>query len=85
MVEAAEQVSDSLEDLPTRTLSHSERGLVSGGGCIVSKMVGKYGPYRYHVKKVNGKQTWTYLGKGGKGGTKHSGLVSGELEKEAEA
>ena len=78
MAKVASQVSDSLEDLPTRTLSHSEKGLVSGGGCIISKMVGKYGPYRYHVKKVNGKQTWTYLGKA-TSGTKHdNGLVSEE-------
>jgi hypothetical protein len=44
--------------------SHIRSGLVSGG-CIVSKYVGKWGPYLYHVTKHHGKQTWKYLGKEG--------------------
>ena len=32
-------------------------------GCIIKKMVNKWGPYLYHVKRVGKKQTWTYLGK----------------------
>jgi hypothetical protein len=41
------------ENLPTQ----------ESGGCVVSKMVNKWGPYDYLVRKVNGKQTWKYLGK----------------------
>lgn len=33
------------------------------GGCVVHKKVGGHGPYAYHVRKENGKQTWTYLGR----------------------
>jgi len=74
MVEAVPKVSDSSKDLPT--LIGTKAGLVTGG-CIITKMVGKCGPYRYHVVKVDGKQKWTYLGKGGTGGTKHErGLVN---------
>lgn len=36
-----------------------------GEGCIISKMVGKCGPYLYHVRRVRGKQYWKYLGKVG--------------------
>jgi len=43
------------EDLPTQVLP--------SGGCIIEKMVGKWGPYRYHVRRVGKKQIWTYLGK----------------------
>lgn len=46
-------------NLPTRESKVGKRG----GGCIVDKMVGKWGPYRYRVTKHNGKQTWEYLGK----------------------
>jgi hypothetical protein len=35
------------------------------GGCIIQKMVGKHGPYLYHVQRVNGRQYWKYLGKVG--------------------
>ena len=45
------------QDLPTS----EKNGLVSG--CIVTKWVGKWGPYRYAVSKKNGKQTWKYLGR----------------------
>ena len=74
MVEAVSQTPDSPKDLPT--LFGTKNGLVTGG-CIITKMVGKHGPYRYHVKKINGKQTWTYLGKADSG-TKHDrgGLVN---------
>jgi hypothetical protein len=34
-----------------------------GEGCIIDKMIGKCGPYRYHVTKHKGKQTWKYLGR----------------------
>ncbi|MHA2068738.1 MAG: hypothetical protein ACXABY_30610 [Candidatus Thorarchaeota archaeon] len=74
MVEAAEKVSESVEDLPTLP----DKRLLSGG-CIVHKMVGEHGPYAYHVKKVNGKQTWTYLGKSSSYQTKAQGLVNEEL------
>lgn len=66
-----------------RTSIEIKNSEIPADGCIVSKMVGKFGPYRYHVKRVGKKQTWTYLGKGGVGGTKHE-LVSGPVE-EAEA
>lgn len=33
------------------------------GGCVIKKMVGKYGPYLYYVKRINGRQYWKYLGK----------------------
>ncbi|MBY8999049.1 MAG: hypothetical protein KGD60_15085 [Candidatus Thorarchaeota archaeon] len=46
------QEATEREDLPTLT-----------NGCIVDKMVGKWGPYRYRVTKHQGKQTWKYLGK----------------------
>lgn len=58
MVEAVES---SIEDLPTLSGSML-KGLVNGG-CIIDKMVGKCGPYRYHVTKHKGKQTWKYLGR----------------------
>lgn len=33
-------------------------------GCIISKMIGKYGPYLYRVRRVGkSKQIWTYLGR----------------------
>ena len=47
------------EDLPTRDSKIGKRG----GGCIVDKMVGRWGPYRYRVTKQNGKQHWEYLGR----------------------
>lgn len=53
-------MDDRSENL--QVMSHSEPGTLSGG-CIIKKMVGKWGPYRYHVKRVGKKQTWTYLGK----------------------
>lgn len=53
--------AEAIEDLPTRPVSIS-KGLVNDG-CIVDKMVGKCGPYRYHVTKHKGKQTWKYLGR----------------------
>lgn len=34
-------------------------------GCWVAKMVGKYGPYLYHIATNHGRQTWTYHGKVG--------------------
>lgn len=46
------------EDLPTPTDSR-----VGKSGCIVDKMVGKWGPYRYLVTKHKGKQHWKYLGR----------------------
>lgn len=88
MVEAASSVSENFEDLPTLTREEiREHGLPSGG-CIVRKMIpdkksGKsYGPYFYHVRKVNGKQTWTYLGKTWSD-MKHNGLVRRFVEEEA--
>lgn len=48
-----------------------------GEGCIVRKMVGKCGPYLYHVTKHKGKQTWKYLGKAG-------GLVNARVGKHLE-
>ncbi len=48
---------DKSKDLPTH------KRPVPAGGCIIEKMVGKYGPYRYHVKRVGKRQIWTYLGK----------------------
>ena len=81
MVEVVPETPVQVEDLPTHLSSRTRRSVeeiqnsqIPAGGCIISKMVGKYGPYRYHVKRVGKKQTWTYLGKGG-GGTKHE-LVS---------
>lgn len=47
---------------------------VGKDGCIVSKMVKKWGPYLYHVVKVKQKQKWTYLGKKG------SARANAELE-----
>jgi hypothetical protein len=54
-------------DLPTRPDDYSsyfERA-ARGDGCIINKMVGKCGPYRYYVKRINGRQHWKYLGKAG--------------------
>lgn len=57
----------------TRTKMSEAR---QGGGCIVDKMVGKWGPYRYLVTKHKGKQTWKYLGRT----DKFTGLVRMEDE-----
>lgn len=70
-------MDDRLENL--QVMSRSEHGKLHGcgkkkvwnkgsitlplGGCIIKKMIGKWGPYLYHVKRVGKKQTWTYLGK----------------------
>ena len=73
MVEAVES---SIEDLPTRPML---KGLVNGG-CIVDKMIGKCGPYRYHVTKCKGKQTWKYLGRT----DQFTGLVNARVGKHQE-
>ena len=70
-------MDDRIENL--QVMSRSEHGKLHGngkkktwnngpknlplGGCIIQKMVGKWGPYLYHVKRVGKKQIWTYLGK----------------------
>jgi len=53
------QEKAELENSPTQEVGKRN------GGCIVEKMVGKYGPYLYYVKRINGKQHWKYLGKVG--------------------
>jgi len=50
------------------------------GGCIVDKMVGKWGPYRYLVTKHKGKQTWKYLGRT----DQFTGLVNARVGKNME-
>jgi hypothetical protein len=48
------------ENLPTQD-DQDENRLVRG--CLVRKMVGRWGPYLYSVTKRHGKQTWKYLGR----------------------
>ena len=43
--------------------THLELHNPSRGGCIVDKMINKWGPYRYLVTRRKGKQTWKYLGR----------------------
>jgi len=46
---------------------------VGKSGCVVIKYVNGYGPYAYHVEKVQGRQYWKYLGRADK-----LGLVTSE-------
>ena len=54
---------EAIEDLPTRKKVTNAELHHGNDGCIIDKMVGKCGPYRYHVTKHKGKQTWKYLGR----------------------
>ena len=63
-------------DKPDENLPTPKESSRVGKGCIVDKMVNKWGPYRYRVTKHKGKQTWKYLGRT----RDFTGLVSPEDE-----
>jgi len=56
-------LDDRIENLEVLSAHDHHSRHQPGEGCVITKMVGKYGPYQYRVKKTNGKQVWTYLGR----------------------
>ena len=59
------ELATTLRDQAKSRAEFHATGERSRVGCIVTKMVGKWGPYQYRVVKIDGKQHWTYLGKVG--------------------
>lgn len=68
LVSELDELAESVKDMRDQAKAIStvyRTGAQTQFGCWVAKMVGRYGPYLYHITTNHGRQTWTYHGKVG--------------------